>query len=140
MSVILERLPFTPWKVLLTNGLEPLDDKDIEEINFHEFRKPVQGYDIFFRTGLRQNRECEIFSLMPTNTDFITLQLYIFKDGTMTYFSFMPVEVTMYKRKHLVKINLFASVELVLKNNASFVRFFPVDNEGFMPYEIPILS
>lgn len=50
-------------------------------------------FDVVFRGATRQNRSCELFSLMPKGVDSLLLQLQLFDDGYVHVETYAPTAI-----------------------------------------------
>ena len=66
--------------------------------------------DAVFRTGFRDNRECEIFTLLPAGREFALVQVELCGSRTRTY-AYVPTEIAVNPSQKLVMIRLLCTVE-----------------------------
>lgn len=96
------RKPFTDWKIIIhsrSNEANP----EVKEIHgpgdFEEL-------ECFFRTGRAQGQECEMFTIMPRDTEFAVLWLHLFKNGDVEAVSQIPSAVRTDHRNKTVYIDI----------------------------------
>ena len=77
MKIIFNREPFTPWKIIiLGRGLDKEDEEiEAEDPCHHEDME----FEFFYRTTRRDGRECEQFTIMLNEAEFVCFQMQIFK-------------------------------------------------------------
>lgn len=91
--MLYEREPFTPWKIE-TIGLQ----------DEHQFIG-------IYRTALKDNMECEQFTLLPTEySDDVLIQLRIYKNGDILLGNLVPANVVVFKKRKLVTIELLCEI------------------------------
>jgi hypothetical protein len=88
-----DRTPWTDWIITIN---EPSHSKN---------------YDAFYRTTMREGKECELFTLCPTDSDTALLQLTIFPDEVL-HFSWVPCSIRTNHDKKTITIDLLIHVDL----------------------------
>ncbi|PDY14154.1 hypothetical protein COO16_04120 [Bacillus pseudomycoides] len=91
-----DRRPFTNWVV--------------ETININ----PEQ-FEGFYRTTFKDGKECEQFSLMPIDLNFVLVQIRIYKNGDILVSNFVGANVVVYKREKRVTVELLCNLEITDK-------------------------
>lgn len=105
MNIIFDRKPFTDWVIMIK---ERYNDKDQEILyadrgilggilDFNEFTGT-------YRTGTRDGKECEMFTLMARDAEYAYLWVNIFKNGNVEYVSHIPSVININKKSKQVEI------------------------------------
>lgn len=109
MRTIFNREPFTPWKIVI---LDRYLDKTMEECEVQDYG--VFGeFECFYRTTIKKGKECEQFTMIVIDTEFVVLQLQVFKNGSISYFNEMPVFIEVQNRRKTIEIKplVFCNVD-----------------------------
>lgn len=114
MNYIFNREPYTDWKIVL---MDRSIEKQMEEI------KPnddwiCDEFECFYRTAIKDGKECEMFTMIVNGTEYDILQLQLFKNGDIRYISRIPFYVDVIKREKRVEILplVYCSVDEKSKN------------------------
>lgn len=105
--MIFNREPWTDW-VIKVNEDKNKEYKDVQRNNFHFF-------DAVYRTGFKNGKECEMFSLIPKEkfgVDFLFLQVRLFGDGTYEVENYVPFLVSVDSAKKVVTIEQHCFIEI----------------------------
>jgi len=102
MYTVFNREPFTNWKVVI---VDRSSDKTMEEVEADDPNCSVyQEFFCTYRTTFKDAKECEQFSIVLDEVDYVLLQLQIFKNGDIKYFGKMPVNIDINKKKKRIEI------------------------------------
>ncbi|WP_315069361.1 hypothetical protein [uncultured Clostridium sp.] len=104
MYTVFNREPFTKWKIVIVDRSL---DKTMEEVEAEDSNYFV--YEEFFctyRTTYRDGRECEQFSIVSDEIDYVVLQMQIFKNGDIKYFNTIPASIDINKHSKRIEILL----------------------------------
>ncbi|MBU0494367.1 MAG: hypothetical protein KKB13_21160, partial [Chloroflexi bacterium] len=96
-SVLYQRPAWTQWQI---------------EVRAYPDGPSFAEVDAVFRTGWRDGRECEMFTLMLARRDFTLVALDLFKTIVRVY-AYVPAEVLIHQAKKRVVIHLLCHVQVV---------------------------
>lgn len=100
MRTVFNREPFTPWKIVI---LDRYIDKSMEECEVQDYG--IFGeFECFYRTTLKNGKQCEQFTMIVTDTEVDVLQLQVFKNGSISYFNKMPVFIEVKNKSKTIEI------------------------------------
>lgn len=89
--MLFERRPWSPWA--------------IEILTFEEDKlTPDALFDGFYRTTIREGKECEQFTLLSKTSDLCLLQIRIFKNGDLTIESHPTTFTRVDRRKKRITV------------------------------------
>lgn len=88
-----DRRPFTNW-IIETLNIDP------------------EQFEGFYRTTFKDGKECEQFTLMPMDLEFVLVQIRIYKNGDILVSNFVGANVVVYKRKKRITIELLCDLEI----------------------------
>ena len=100
MNYIFNREPYTDWKIVL---MDRSIDKQMEEIEPND-DWICDEFECFYRTAIKDGKECEMFTMIVNGTEYDILQLQLFKNGDIRYISRIPFYVDVIKREKRVEI------------------------------------
>lgn len=100
MHTVFNREPFTPWKIVI---LDRCIDRSMEECEVQDYG--IFGeFECFYRTTLKNGKQCEQFTMIVEDTDLVVLQLQVFKNGSISYFNEMPVFIAVKNKSKTIEI------------------------------------
>lgn len=125
MDCVYDRTPWTDWLIVLE---DPDPDEDDEGEDATVFNEPFDflEFDCNYRTGFRE-KECEIFTLMLKDTEYICVQVLIYKNGNMQCTVNMPASIYVEKRQKIVRILPLASVSINRKTGSLLYEMYNFD-------------
>ncbi|AOY77154.1 hypothetical protein [Clostridium formicaceticum] len=100
MDYIFKRPEFTEWTIIVR-------DRRFDKYQEEQYFGQIGDFEEFsgvFRTGMRDGKECEMFTLLGRNVDHAYLWVNIFKSGDIEYVSHIPSVINIDKRKKLIEI------------------------------------
>lgn len=121
METIFEHKPWTDWVVIISDRHV---DKE-QEVEFVESGHDFAEFTGTFRTGFREGKECEMFTLLLKDMDYACLWINIFKNGNIEYVSHIPSVVQINKRKKQVQILPLVYVEYDINKNSLVFKHIP---------------
>lgn len=109
MNTVFNREPFTPWKIVI---LDRYIDKTMEECEVQDYGA-FDEFECFYRTTLKNSKQCEQFTMLVKDTDIVVLQLQVFKNGSISYFNEMPVFIEVQNKYKTIEIKplVFCNVD-----------------------------
>lgn len=113
MSYIFERPEFSKWSVSIKRGSSENIDNDQHFNQTGDFEE----FSGVFRTGFRNGKECEIFTLLDKKVDFSYLWVNIFKNGSIEYVSHIPSVMNVDRKSNRIEISLLVYCQFNNKNN-----------------------
>ncbi len=77
-------------------------------------------FDVFFRTTIRIDRPCELFSLMPKGVDSLLVQLQLFEDGFVHSETYVPsvLQINPAEKRVFVGIIKYQSIRFANEQTA----------------------
>lgn len=110
-------------------------DNDDGSISMIFDRKEISGWTVevvdmedeekfigVFRTTMRDGKECEQFTLLPTMPIDITIvQVRIYKNGDVLSYGYVPLNTVVFKRKKHIKIQLYCDIKVDVTSGSLIV-------------------
>lgn len=122
MYTIFNREPFTLWKIAI---VDRCNDKTIEEVEADDPNcSDYMEFCCTYRTTFCNGKESEQFTIMSNEIDYVFMQLNIFKNGDMKYYSKIPVSLDINKKNK--RINILPLVYCKMDNEKKIIDFIDI--------------
>lgn len=123
MHIVFNREPFTLWKIVILDRSidKAMDEISVENPNSADYME----FSCFYRTTYRDSKECEQFTMMSNEVDYVYLQLQIFKNGDIRYYSKIPISININKKKKRIEILPLAYCTVNLIDRV--IDYVPID-------------
>lgn len=119
MDYVFKRPEFTEWTIIVK-------DRDFDKYKEEQYFGQIGDLEEFsgvFRTGMRDGKECELFTLIGKNVDYAYLWVNIFKSGDIEYVSHIPSVINIDKIKKRIEILPLVYCDYKSENNTFHFKY-----------------